>query len=256
MNKKDLSMIALVFFLTRCFFNLYTFTNLYEFLIISIIIFIGIIVFKKINIEINETKLFKWLYVISLLIIFVIILINASNFININYFRYENFFAVTLSLLVISYILGKDKIKTISSISEIFLFIFIIIAILISIGLISLIDLDNYKGFCDIKYFSINLLPILLLFILFYIRKNNITIGYILGSSSALFDIVLLIGSLGIFLPHTYSYPGISILKTITFFNFVNHLDKLFSFVYLFEYTITLALIFNILKSLIKKEGN
>ncbi|MBO5414150.1 MAG: hypothetical protein J6A17_00835, partial [Bacilli bacterium] len=79
MNKKDLSMIALVFFLTRCFFNLYTFTNLYEFLIISIIIFIGIIVFKKINIEINETKLFKWLYIISLLIIFVIILINASN---------------------------------------------------------------------------------------------------------------------------------------------------------------------------------
>lgn len=256
MPKKDLSMIALVFFLTRCFFNLYTFTNLFEFLLIAFIIFIGIIIFKKIDVNVMKTKLFKWLYVISLLLIFVVILINATNFININYFRYENHFAVTLSLLVISYILGKDKIKTISSISEIFLFIFIVITILVSIGLISLIKLENYKGFCNIKDFSINLLPLLLLFVLFYIRKNNIITGYILGISSSLFDIILLIGSLGILLPHTYSYPGISILKTITFFNFVNHLDKLFSFVYLFEYTVTLALIFNIIKNITKKESN
>lgn len=255
MNKKDLSMITLVFFLTRCFFNLYTFTNLYEFLVIAIIIFIGIIIFKKIEINIIKTKLFKWLYLIALILIFVIILANATNFININYFRYSNYFSITLSLIVITYILGKDKIKTIASISEIFSFIFICITILVSIGLISLIKLENYNNFCNINNFSINLLPLLLLFVLFYIRKNNITIGYFLGISSSLFDIILLIGSLGILLPHTYSYPGISILKTISFFNFINHLDKLFSFVYLFEYTITLALIFNIIKSIIKKEG-
>ena len=35
--KKDLSMIALIFFITRCFYNLYTFTNLISFLIISAI---------------------------------------------------------------------------------------------------------------------------------------------------------------------------------------------------------------------------
>ena len=256
MPKKDLSMIALVFFLTRCFFNLYTFTNLYGFIIIAIIIFLGIILLKKIEIDLTKTRILKWLYVIFLLIIFVTILLNAANFININYFRYENFFTVTLSLLVISYIIGKDKIKTISSISEIFLFIFVVFAILISIGLISLIKVENYKAFVSINQFSINLLPILLLFILFYIRKNNIMTGYILGTISTFFDIVLLVGSLGIFLPHTYSYPGISILKTITFFNFVNHLDKLFSFIYLFEYTITLAFIFNILKHFIKKESN
>lgn len=256
MHKKDLSMIALVFFLTRCFFNLHTFTNLYSFISIAIIIFLGIIILKRIDIDITKTKLLKWLYVISLLIIFIIILINTANFININYFRYENFFTVTLSLLVISYILGKDKIKTISSISEIFAFFFIVIAILISIGLISLIKIENYKAFVSINQFSINLLPLLLLFVLFHIRKNNIMTGYILGTISAFFDIVLLVGSLGIFLPHTYSYPGISILKTITFFNFVNHLDKLFSFIYLFEYTITLAFIFNILKNFIKKESN
>ena len=31
MPRKDLSMIALSFFLTRCFFNMYTFTNVYSF---------------------------------------------------------------------------------------------------------------------------------------------------------------------------------------------------------------------------------
>ena len=80
--------------------------------------------------------------------------------------------------------------------------------------------------------------------------------GYIIGSCSSFFDILLVIGTLGTKLPLTYSYPGISILKTITFFNFVNHLDKLFSFIYLFEYTIALSLIINIMKNIIKKESN
>ena len=33
MPRKDLSMIALSFFLTRCFFNMYTFTNIYSYLL-------------------------------------------------------------------------------------------------------------------------------------------------------------------------------------------------------------------------------
>lgn len=256
MAKKDLSMIALVFFLTRCFFNLYTFTNLYNFLLVAFSILILIIIMKKIKINLLKYKIFKFIYVISLILIFIIILINASKFININYFRYANYFTVTLSLLLISYILGKDKIKTIASISEIFLIFFVIFAILISIGLISLIKLNNYTEFIKLRNISTNFLPYLLLIVLFYIRKNNITFGYILGVSSSFLDLILLVGAIGIKLPLTYSYPGISILKTITFFNFINHLDKLFSFIYLFEYTITLALIFNIIKSCIKKESN
>lgn len=255
MNKRDLSMIALVFFLSRCFFNLYTFTNLYQFLFCALLIFIVILVMKKINIDLSKHTILKWIYIILLLPIFILILYNASNFININYFRYHNYFTTTLSILTISYIIGKDKIKTISSISEVFLFIFIIIAFLISISLISLIKVENYKGFLTFSKMSIRLLPFLLLVPLFYIRKNNITLGYLFGSFSSLFDLFLLIGSLGIKLPHTYTYPGISILKTITFFNFVNHLDKLFSFIYLFEYTIALALILNIILNLVWKNS-
>lgn len=255
MAKKDLSMIALVFFLSRCFFNLYTFTNLYQFLFCAFIIFVMILIMKKINIDLAKHTILKWVYILSLLPIFVLILYNASNFININYFRYHNYFTTTLSILTISYIIGRDKIKTISSISEVFLFIFIVIALLISISLLSLIKVENYNGFLTFSRFSIRLLPFLLLMPLFYIRKNNITLGYLFGSFSALFDLFLLIGSLGTKLPHTYTYPGISILKTITFFNFVNHLDKLFSFIYLFEYTITLALILNIILNLVKKDS-
>lgn len=256
MNKRDLSMIALVFFLSRCFFNLYTFTNLYQFLFCAFVIFTIILLMKKINIDLTKHTILKWIYILLLLPIFVLILYNASNFININYFRYHNYFTTTLSILTISYIIGKDKIKTISSISEVFLFIFIVIAFLISISLISLIKIDNYKGFLTFSKVSIRLLPFLLLVPLFYIRKNNIVLGYLFGSSSSLFDLFLLIGSLGSKLPLSYTYPGISILKTITFFHFVNHLDKLFSFIYLFEYTITLALILNIILNLAKKNSS
>lgn len=251
MSKKDISMIALVFFLTRCFFNLDTFTNIYSFLIVSISIFIIILLLKKLKINLEDYSFFRWLYFFILLFIFVNILINATNFININYFRYENYFSTTLSLLVISYVIGKDEIKTISSISEVFFFIFIIITILISIGIISLIRINNYKNFVLIHSLSLNYLPFMIIFILYYIRKNNITFGYFLGIGSVLLDTILLVGCLGVKLPLTYSYPGISILKTITFLNFINHLDKLFSFIYLFEYNLTLALIFNIMKKII-----
>lgn len=254
MIKKDLSMIALVFFLSRCFFNLYTFTNLYQFLFCAFFLFLAILFLKKIKFDFYQHKIIKWLYILSLFFVFLFILYNASNFININYFRYHNYFTTTISILTISYIIGKDKIKTISSISEVFLFVFILIAILISISLVSLIQINNYKSFVTYNKFSIYLLPFLLLLPLFYIRKNNITLGYVLGSFSSLLDLFLLIGSLGTKLPLTYTYPGISIMKTITFFNFVNHLDKLFSFIYLFEYTVTLALIINIIINLIRKQ--
>lgn len=254
MAKKDLSMIALVFFLTRCFFNLYTFTNIYEFLLYFISILVFIFIIKKIKIDISSHSILKWIYIILLIPIFILILYNASNFININYFRYHNYFTTILSIIAISYIIGRDRIKTISSMSEVFLFIFILFAILISISLISIIDINNYIDFIKLSKFSLHLAPFLIIFPLFYIRKNNITLGYIFGSFSALFDLILLVGSLGNKLPLTYTYPGISIMKTITFFNFINHLDKLFSFIYLFEYTITLALIINIVKTLIKKK--
>lgn len=254
--KRDLSMIALVFFLTRCFFNLYTYDNLYSFLISSFLIFISLLLLKKIKKDIFKSNFFKWIYIFSLIFVLIIILVNATNFININYFRYSNYFTVTISLLAISYIIGKDKIKTIASISEIFLFTFIIFAILISISLISLIRFHNYQEFIQFENTSLSYLPFLLIIVLFYIRNNNIITGCVLGTFSSLFDLILLVGSLGIKLPQTYTYPGISILKTITFFRFVNHLDKLFSFIYLFEYTVTLALIIHIIKKLIKKESD
>ena len=69
---------------------MYTFTNIYSYLLTASSILILIIIMKQIKVNILETKLLKWLYLISMLLIFSIILINATNFININYFRYNN----------------------------------------------------------------------------------------------------------------------------------------------------------------------
>lgn len=255
MPKKDISMIALVFFITRCFLNLYSFTNIYSYLIVVISMLIALIVIKKIKCKFKKNILLKWFYTIAMIIIFSIVLINSINFINMNYFRYENYFSTGLSLLAISYIIGKDEIKTISSISEIFLFIFILIEIMITLGLFSLIEVNNYIDFSSIKNVSISLYPFMLVIVLLYIKDNNIMTGYFMGVISSLIDIFLIVGSLGSKLPLLYSYPGISLLKSITFFHFLDHLDKLFSFIYLFEYTITLSFIINVIKNNIKKES-
>lgn len=253
MIKRDISMIALIFFLTRTFFSLYSFTNLYSFLIMFLSILVVIFIIKKIKIDFLKSKIGKIIYLIILLAIFIIILNNTVIFINLNYFKYNNYFVVLLSLLLLTYIIGKNDIKTIGSISEIFMIIFIITSIIIYIGLISLIDIDNYINYIKISKLSINLLPSLIIFILYYIRHNNIIFGYMIGSIFSLIDNSLLIGVLGTKVILSYKFPGISILKTLNFFNFVNHLDKLFSFIYLFEYTITLSLIFFIFKDIAKR---
>lgn len=256
MIKRDLSMIALVFFLTRCFFNLYTFNNLYSFLIVSLSTFLILFLIKKIKKDLLSNKVIKLIYLVAMLGIFLIILINASTFINTNYFRYNNYFIIGLSLLVISYIIGKDQIKTIGSISEIFLFIFILVSITASIGLISLIKVHNYTSFVQLQNISINLFPGLLIFILFYLKDNNIMTGYILGSISCFLDMILLVGCLGTKLILKYRFPGIAVLKSLNLFHFINHLDKLLSFIYLFEYTITLSFIMFIIINIIKKTKN
>ena len=252
MNKKDLSIIALIFFITRTFYNLTSFNNIYSFLIISSIIYISIFIIKKTNIDILKYKLIKLLFLLIIISTYILIIINTSQFISINYFRYDNFFVVITSLLITSYFLGKNKIKVLASISEIFLVFFIISSLIISIGLISQIDSNNLINYFN-NSITINLLPFLIIPILYYLKNNNLIIGFSFGIISVLIDSILIIGNLGTKLVLQYKFPGISILKSLNFFNFINHLDKLFSFIYLFEYIITLSLIFFIIKDIIKK---
>ena len=255
MIKKDLSVIALTFFITRCFFNFSSFTNIYTFLITSGIVFIILISLKKLNLNLFSNKITKVIYFLIIFSIFLMIIINATLFINTNYFRYNNSLVVVLSLLVISYIIGKDHIKSIASISEIFLFVFIIISVLAYIGLLSLIKINNYQSFISFSKISIHIVPILIIFILAYLKDHNIYTGYLLGIVSCLIDLILLVGCLGTKLIKTYKFPGISVLKSLNLFHFINHLDKLFSFIYLFEYTITLAFSLYILKEILKNSN-
>lgn len=251
--RRDFSMIALVFFLTRCFFNLYTFNHLYRLLLPIGIIFLFLLFLKLLKIDLFQYKLFNLLYLPVMIMTFIIVLTNTTVFINNNYFKYENYFVIVISLLLMSYFLGKGKIKTISSISEIFMIFFIFSSLIIYVGLISMIQKQYYHDFLKFNYYSLSLLPYLIVFIFLYLKNNNLVIGYFLGVISVFIDTILLVGSLGTKLILEYKFPGISVLKSLNFFHFINHLDKLLSFIYLFEYTITLALIFNIIKEITKK---
>ena len=252
MIKKDLSMICLVFFITRAFFSLYNFNNLPSLLITIGLILLMIFTIKHTNTEIYKNKVSIFLYLITIIFIFLIILAKSTEFINNNYFIHNNDIVIALSLILLAYIISNDSIKTIGSISEILIFIFILITSITYIGLISIIKTTNYSNYLTINNISMNMFPYLLIFVLFYIKNKNITSGYILGSISFLIDNILFIGSLGTKLIKTYKIPSVAILKSLNFFNFINHLDKFFSIIYLFEYTITLAFIIFIIKDIIK----
>lgn len=248
MIKKDYSVLALIFFITRTFFNLYNFNNLLNYLIINIIILVSIFIMKKHNIKTNNI-----FYLSLIFIIYIIVLVITSNFINNNYFKYNNNFVIIITLLVLSYLIGKEKLGVISSLSEILFFIFFISTIIIYIGLFSQINIVNYKHYININNIIINYMPLLLIIVFMYLKSENILTGYIIGSISVLLDNILLVGVLGTKLILTYKYPAISILKSLSFLNFLNHLDKIFSLSYLFEYTITLSLLINIIINIKKK---
>ena len=253
MIKKDLSMISLVFFITRAFFSLYNYNNLPSLLISSISIFFILLIIKNTSKNILNNKILSFIYLIIIIFIFLIILVKSTQFINSNYFDYDNNIVIALSLILISYLISNDSIKTIGSISEILILIFILITSITYIGLLSIIKVSNYHNYLTINTVSINIFPYLLIFVLLYIKNKNITIGYILGSISFIIDNILFIGCLGIKLIKTYKIPSIAILKSLNFFNFINHLDKFFSIIYLFEYTITLSFIIFIIKDLVKR---
>ena len=253
MNKKDLSVICLVFFITRAFFSLYNFNNLPSLLITGISTLLVILIIKTINKNLFKNKILTFLYLIIIIFIFFIILTKRTDFINNNYFIHDNNIVIALSLILIAYIINNDNIKTLASISEVLILIFLLITSITYIGLLSIIKVNNYQGYLNINSINISIYPFLLIFVLLYIKNKNITGGYILGLISFSIDNILFIGSLGIKLIKTYQIPSVAILKSLNFFNFINHLDKFFSIIYLFEYTITLSFIIFIIKDIINK---
>ena len=75
MLKRDLSMIALVFFITRCFFTVYPIYHIHSFLFSFILTLVGIIVLKNIKKKILQNKWINTLYLLIMIYLFVIILI-------------------------------------------------------------------------------------------------------------------------------------------------------------------------------------
>lgn len=161
------------------------------------------------------------------------------------------FLIMFLFLIPVVYLVNKD-IKTIAKVSFICFFIAIIEFNLSVFGLTNFLQFDNFKPFlynntnniisCSFIFLSYFLTPFFLILI---VPKNNIDKPYKLNKSFKFFYIIsfleffvsfsFIISIFGIDYAKLFYYPEFSVLKKISFFDFIEHVENFLSTQWLFS---------------------
>lgn len=161
------------------------------------------------------------------------------------------FLIMLLFIIPVIYLVSKD-IKTISKVSLICFIIAIIEFILSALGLVSFLEIDNFKPFLNTSlnnilsstfiFLSYFLTPFTLLLI---VPKNNvdnpkclnknIVIFYVLAFIEFIITFCFIISIFGIDYAKLFYYPEFSLLKKISYFDFIEHVENLLSSQWLFS---------------------
>lgn len=188
-------------------------------------------------------------YIICILfiIIGIVIIYNTSNFV-VSQFLSETPLIVAMLLFSIILIYNVSHgIENISRVGIIFLGIIFILTLISTLGIIPTINTDNLKPTLEygldkpligaIYLVLTNITPI---FALLIVEKNKLInnkkttnylyIFYIITISLIFITTFLTLSSLGIYLSLEYQYPEYTVLKKISFLNFV---DRIENFIYI-----------------------
>ena len=196
-----------------------------------------------------------------LIVIFIIIIIfyKISVFINVNYLNEMPIFLICISLLIICIYAVYKGIETICRTSQILFIISIIIFITFFSLSIYYMDFNNIKpilnnNIIDItsSSFCYTLTSIIPLILLMVIPKNNvkniknynksILWGYILSFLMTFLVMMMNLLVLGNHLITIFDYPIYISLKQIEYFHFVDHLENIFSIIWIFNSFILISL--------------
>ncbi len=233
MKKADISFFALVFFITRCLFNLVKSPNLYFTIALFLLIIILLILISRINIKM------PLLLSIIYIILGIYIIDSMASFIKLNYFTNINTFIIKIPLLIlISLMIYKNH--SIKSTSEILFFIFIIVFIIVIANSLMHIDFYNIVKFVsntNMKFNYSHLLPLLIIFVFYGLKDDYIDtrsiIGYfILSCLTIVIEQIVVNGVLGVNIVDYYLYPTSKLVSKLPFFSFSNRFDYLHSLVY------------------------
>lgn len=186
----------------------------------------------------HENKLFIYIYNVILLTINLLLITKLISSIYLN--KTPNLIVILPIMLLLFYISNKG-IQTIFKTSLLLLFIYLIIVLIPIISLTPNINIDEFK-----PLFTSNLTTIILNsiyyalisttpFILFPKFKEYYNYKtYLLSSLLILLIFIIIIGNLGINLSKLYRYPEYMVFKEISLLGFIENIQNILSYLWLF----------------------
>lgn len=201
------------------------------------------------RIKLKDTNRFKILFLPLLLFLFVFLFQRLIQFINYNYLSSYPLFIIGISILFLVLFLIKSRGHVLYKSTEICFFVSILMYVISLCSLIPLTDVNsiisnikiNNTAWIDGVLYGIKtVFPLFLITNIDHdleekdIFKTTI-ISYIVTNLFIVIKLSLMLGILSSRLINIYSYPFVNILKNISFYDFIDHMESLLSFEYLFD---------------------
>lgn len=250
MKKIEINILMII--LTEAvFLHLFFKTNIITIILGIILGFILIYITKKIK----KNKITKLILFTISIPLFIFFLYKTILFINYNFLKNYSSIIIGISLLITSIYLGNKNYHTYIKSTEIIIYLVLIIKVISLLLSVPLIKFNNFSFSYNIDYSFIYIgLFILLLFnYLYYL--SNYKINYkeiILSFISPLIIKIISLLILGNNLLSIYKYPYINYLKNINYLDFIERMEGILSFEYLFCFIILLSFFIQNIKVLKK----
>lgn len=232
----DLLIIILMEALILLFFFKETLLNI---LLGEVVGFISVFFIKKIKIN----KVLEIVLLIVSIAIFPLVLNQVIQFISINLLRNYPIYLLLFTFLLTAYLLARRGFHTFIKSLEISTYFFLIIKVISLILILPNINFHNFNNQLlletqiniDFLYLS---LAILFLFLsIKYLTNNSFhNLGYTLSIINPFIIKIITILSIGHTLFYLYDYPYVNLLKKIKYFDFIERMEGILSFEYLFTY--------------------
>lgn len=255
-NKKIELNILFLILIESIFFLFFFHESLLNIILGSLLALILIFMYQKLRLK--ENLITKASLLIILLILGTLVLQRSTNFVEYNILKNYPSLVIKLLFLFISFFLASKGYHSFIKSLEIsgYLIIFLYLSSLLLV--IPNIEFNNFN-IQLIEELRINnhflhfALIIFLIYVMInYLNKHQLNIkGYSISIINSCFFKVITIGILGKTLTDLYQYPYINILKRIKYLDFIERMEGILSFQYLFIFFFLLAFILLTIRYLI-----
>ncbi len=238
MKKQKIELNILVFILMEALFLLFGFKeSLLNILLGTILGIILIYVFAKIP----QNKITKIILLLITLIFSINIFFSISSFITNNLLKNYSFIFIIISFIIISLLLAKKNYHSYIKSLEIASYFFVIIKLFSFFLVIGNIDFSNFnyqlldETKLSFHFIYISLFIFILHQLIYYLTMHQVHKKiYILSIINPIIMKLTAILVMGRTLVYLYDYPYMSVLKRIKYLDFIERMEGILSFEYLF----------------------